>query len=233
MGGNYPGGRYVMTLRVREFAFLLCIFSTASSAQAQRAELTDKDIDDAIAIGLKAKGGEQGLELREGGFLRSTGAATTTGFVVVIYTPTTWVRQAASDAAKQYKAFTRADVTDDMRAPILRVIVHADTPLEMTPNARYRAASVEHVVLQDRKRTTAIQPLSLQPFEATVSNALGARETFQSQHATFSLAALQTLRGSADAEFVVTVVGSGADSLGRARNEKHFDVKRSELKRLP
>jgi hypothetical protein len=41
----------------------------------------------------------------------------------IVYTPITWIRQLASDAAKEYRPFTIADVREDDKAPVLRVVV--------------------------------------------------------------------------------------------------------------
>ena len=216
-------------MAVAVFLLLLC----TADAFAQRPTLTEDELAEAIAVGLKAKGREQGLELRETGLLRMSGDGTS-GFSLVVYTPTTWIQHLASQAAKQYRPFTRADVTDDMRAPVLRVIAHADTPKTLDVEARRRAASVEHIVLQDRRRRSVLQPASIEPFETEVSNALGAAQTYTGLSATFPLEGVRPLRGAGGGdEFTITIVGSGRDSLGRARNEKHFEIKRGHFSRLP
>lgn len=211
---------------------LVVVALGAVAAEAQLATLTDEAIAAAIAVGEKAKGKEHGLEIQERSFNRMMGADTSRGYRLVLYTPTTWIRQLASEAAKQYEPFTVADVTDDMLAPVLRVIVHANTPTRMTET--HTASSAEHVVLRDKRRTIVVQPTRIAPFDADVSNLFGARLTYQSLQVTFPLDGLHEIRGpNGDAPFYVTVIGDRRDALGRNQTEKDFEIKRQHFSRLP
>jgi hypothetical protein len=212
-------------------ALVILAVAAPNGAFAQAAQLSEKDLDAAIEFGTKAKGKAQGLRLAEGGLIRSAGP--TTGFAITIYTPTTWVREQASRAAKKYQPFTRADA--EPVEPVLRVVAEPDVPRTMNAEARRRASSVEIVVIRDAGKTVALQPTKTEPFETELSNALGAEATYHGLIATFDLEKLRALRGpNGDAPFVITVVSTGgADSMGRDRTEKNFEVKDKHLASLP
>jgi hypothetical protein len=81
-----------------------------------------------------------------------------------MYSPLTWIKQQASDAAKQYRTFTRSDVTAEMLQPVLRIVVFPSTPTHVTAAGMRQASSVEHVVLRDVRRAKALQPTSKDAF---------------------------------------------------------------------
>lgn len=217
-----------MTRQTLVAVVLVAVVFNSSSAAAQMVSLTDEQIEVAIAAGAKQKGREQGLDLQDSAAsfmaaMSNTGGRQ--GFTVVMYTPTTWLRQQASNAAKQYRTFARADVTEEMLEPVLRVIVEADKPTHVS--GRVAASSVEHAVLRDKKRTTAIQPTYKEAYDDGVANAMGGKIDLESMQFKFPLEGLQEIRGAkGDQEFFLTVVGERSA-------EKNFEIKKKHFERIP
>ena len=211
-------------------AILIALTTTVS---AQQATLSDQSKATAIAAGTKDKGKLTGLVLEDSGqkFTNVLAALNHTpignaGFSLRVYTPTTWIAQQAADAAKAYRPFTTDDITDEMLAPILRVVVYPDTPTLLTGAGMSAASSVEHVVLRDANKTLVVQPTTEEPFTDTLSSALRDK-AYEGVTATFPLDALATLRGAkGDQEFLIVVVGAGT-------KERVFTVKSKHFERLP
>jgi hypothetical protein len=204
---------------------------TGSPATMKGAPPED-DVRRALAIGAAAKGGRRGLVLRDTGqgvmqamtaFSNAYGSGSrqaepSSGFWVEAWTPLSWVEQQSSNAAKQYRTLTTGNVAEEaMLEPVFRVVVHPDTPNEVSRAGMSGTSSVEHVVLRSQDRKIVIQPLSLEPFNEEAQNAMGAKVVFQGVMAQFSLAGLATVRG-VSGEFFITVIGAG-------REEKNFKVK--------
>lgn len=192
-------------------------------------------IADAIAIGAKQKGREQGLDMQDTGqgFLaainQSNGSqvGTSTGFSIVAYTPVTWVRQLSSNAAKQYQALAPSDLEDSDMAAVFRVYVQPDRPTFVTGDGMIGASSVEHVVLRDSGRKAVVQPVSKEATTEEVANAMGGRQVLQGLVAMFDLADLAAVRGPrGDGEFFITVIGTTGE-------EKDFKVKKKHFARIP
>jgi hypothetical protein len=201
----------------------------ASFAGAQTATLTTDAINAAIQVGEKQKNRDHGLTLHD--TLSALGAIadnpSSTGFSVVVYTPTTWVRHNAAVRAKKYQHLLLEDVDEDMREPILRVIANPDVPRQVTAKGARGSSSVDHVVLQDKTKEITIQPISMEPFTDDVKNALGASLTYAGMRANFKLEDLKELRGpNGDREFYVLVIGSTGE-------EKRFEVKKKHFDDLP
>jgi hypothetical protein len=198
--------------------------------------LTQQEKLEAVRIGLNAKGRFTGLNLSDTGrgisnaFVAMGNNPRNTpsgrGFSLVLYTPKTWVAQMASNAAKRYEAFTVDNITSDMISPVLRVIVHPDTPTQISGAGMRNTSSVEHVVLRDEAKTLVVQPSSDRPFSETVSSAL--RDvTYEGIEVTFLLTSVNELRGpNGDKEFLVVVIGRG-------RTERTFKIKKKHFERLP
>jgi hypothetical protein len=146
-------------------------------------------------------------------------SGTNTGFSVRVYTPKTWVEQLASNAAKEYRPFTVADITEEMLEPVLRVIVYPDKPTSVGFGSTNGTSSAEHVVLRDENKKTVVQPISKEPFSD--------RADYQGVVAKFSLDSVREVRGpKGDKEFLIVVVGA-------ATKEKEFKVKEKHFERLP
>ncbi len=193
------------------------------------------ELQAAIAIGQKNRGKRMGLYLVDQGrgimnalaaMGSSPGQGPTagSGFSLQVYTPLAWVMQMSADAAKRYQPFGPENVTTDLRMPVLRVVVYPDMPTEVSARGMTQTSSVDHVVLRDAQKKAVLQPVSEEPFQEEVANAMGGRAVFMGVRATFSLDDLQALRSPAG-EFHVTVIGD--------RNEKDFKVKTKHLKDLP
>jgi hypothetical protein len=189
---------------------------------------TREELEGAIKLGISQKGRCTGLQLQDGGrafmnALMKPSDQMGTGFSIVVYAPLEWIAQQASDAAKQYRPFTVDDVTDQLRLPVLRVVVHPDMPHNMTARGRATTSSVQHVVLRDDSKQIVAQPVAKEPFEEEASNALGAHATYMGLRATFSIDDLAKVRGpNGDGEFFVTVVGDGTAEKNFKVKTKHF-----------
>jgi hypothetical protein len=195
---------------------------------------TDQQIAANIQIGLKARGRTQGLVL-EDSFKRFTAALTaggtgptaSNGFSVTAYTPLAWVRQLASDAAKEYRQFGTESVSDEMLEPMFRVVAFPDTPNTVTAEGLRGTASVQHVVLRDESRKIVVQPVSKEPFVQEAANAMGGRASFEGLRLKFRMEDVRELRGTrGDREFFITVIGS-------TREEKDFRVRKRHFDDLP
>jgi hypothetical protein len=192
---------------------------------------TRDELEGAIRLGAAAKGRCTGLALQDGGraFMNALVKAryrSGTGFSIVVYAPLEWIAQQASNAAKEYRPFGISDITDELRQPVLRVIVHPDMPNNLTARGRAQTSSVQHVVLRDESKQIVSQPISKEEFPEEVSNALGAQATYMGLRALFGIDDLQRVRGpQGDGEFFVTVVGDG-------REEKNFKIKTKHFAHL-
>jgi hypothetical protein len=216
---------------MKRFVSACLVVVAAVTLSAQKVSLGDDDIAAALATGGKAKGKHQGLILRDSaqGFAAalgsSGGAQSSTGFWVEVFTPTTWLEQQASIAAKKYQIMT-APVAAELLEPVLRIIAHPDMPNTVNRKGLQGTASVEHVILRDEKKKVVIQPTWTEPFDEEASNAMGGKAAFTGLNAKFDVAAIKEIRGpKGDQEFFITVVGS-------TREEKDFKVKDKHFKEL-
>ena len=193
------------------------------------------DLANAVSVGTKAKGGRLGLVLRDSGqgFLKAmdafstgvngyeSGAAPTSGFWVEAWTPLSWIEQMASNQAKIFKTLTAENITDEMQEDVFRVIVHPDSPSEVTAAGAAGSSSVEHVVLRSEDKKMVIQPISTTPFTEEAANAMGGKIVYQGVMAKFSMADLREVR-HANGEFYITVIGAGRENKDFKVKEKHF-----------
>jgi hypothetical protein len=227
---------------MRNYLFVVAVFASVVSLSAQKQTLTDQDKADAVQFGVKAKGKLTGLLLQDSGqgwanalnamntglngYRNQSDTSTNTGFSVRVYTPKTWVEQLASNAAKEYRPFVVADITEEMLEPVLRVVVYPDKPRHLTGSGMSGTSSVEHVVLRDENKRLVVQPISKESFSDTASSALRDM-TYEGIIAKFPLDAVRELRGAkGDKEFLIVVVGAGT-------KEKEFKVKEKHFDRLP
>lgn len=226
-------------MRTTPFTCAIMIVTLGLAVSAQRPALTELDKADAINQGTRLKGKLAGLHLADSGQTWANAFAsldanayndpnTNTGFSLRIYTPKAWLMQLASFAAKEYRPFTLADITDDMLEPVLRVTVYPDKPSYVTASGLRNTSSVQHVVLRDLSKRIVVQPISKEPFEETAANAVGGRATFQGINAKFPLDGLREIRGpGGNAEFSVIVIGT------EGTKEREFRVKEKHFDRLP
>jgi hypothetical protein len=200
-------------MRFRVFVAVAVVASVVTLS-AQKQTLTDQEKLAAVQMGVKEKGRLTGLPLLDG----SGGAV----FSLLVYTPTTWIAQQASDAAKRYLPFTVADITEDMLLPVLHVRVHPATPTMLTAAGMQQASSVDHVILRSADKQVVIQPLTEVPFEEVASSAMR-DAVYTGMMATFPLDAVVALRTGKE-EFAIVVIG---------KREKEFKVKAKHFERLP
>jgi hypothetical protein len=180
--------------------------------------LTDDDIATAVFEG-RQRIGTHGLQLRD--------AAIRSRFRLQIHTPIAWIRQLASDAARDDRKFDVSDVTSEMREPILRVTAYSAFSESEAKAGSAGVSWVRHVFLRNESRSIVVQPLSKLPFAEHVVNATGSKAISQGLRLTFPIDAMRELRGpSGDAEFFITVVG------GRGE-QKHLRITRKQFADLP
>jgi hypothetical protein len=187
-----------------------------------------------------------GLVLRDSGrgFMNAMAALSTpkyqpvnahtygTGFWLEVYTPESWIALHKMWAAEEYREFTDNDVTDEMREPVLRVVVHPDIP--GTFDGQAMASSVKHAVVRSTfKEAIAVQPLSKEPFAErphgqAIQTVGGAVLEYSGVLVTFPLDAVLALRDAdkqSKGEFIITVIGES--------EKKDFKVKTKHFERLP
>ncbi len=228
---GYPHKKaYMLKMHAALPSLVVCLAVVIVSGQSQT--LTLQDRTDAVRVGVKAKGKLTGLSLTDttrafaNSLTRTANSyAETDGFSLRVYTPRTWVEQLASNAAKEYRPFVVADITEEMVEPMLRVIVYPDKPTMLVAGGTHRASSVEHVVLRDEDKRMVVQPTSKEAFTDMASSALRDM-AYQGVVAKFPLSAVRELRGPrGDKEFLIVIVGE------RTR-EKVFKVKEKHFERL-
>jgi hypothetical protein len=119
------------------------------------------------------------------------------------------------------------DVTESDRLQVLRIVVNPDTPEAVVAGRGMRdSSSVEHVVLRSEDKRDAVQPLTVDPYQVDVQNAMGAKLAYAGVVAVFRMSDLDVVRRPSEKrEFLVTVIGEG----GR---ERDFKVKEKHLSRL-
>jgi hypothetical protein len=188
--------------------------------------ISDDDVNRALAP--KAT---MGLTLREAnvGFMNAMGALggntrdNHSGYEVEVLTPITWITRAAHEAARKYVPFGPAEITDEMKEPVLRVVVHPDVPEQVRGHAI--SASADHVVLRSSDKKGVVQPLHVEPFKEEVKNAMGGSMELQGVVALFNLEAVRAIAAvDPKGEFLITVVGT---------RERDFKVKTKHFENLP
>lgn len=143
--------------RLHRLVILAALIASPVSAQS----LTDADIEKAIALGDK----------KFGDYV----ADSTPGlYNVYVFGRLARVAYEASKAKKEYRAFTVADVAEELRRDEVRINVVADTPVFNTFTGYTVAAPIRRIVLKS-KSGEIIQPIDIvyEPREWT--NAVGGR----------------------------------------------------------
>ena len=150
-----------------------------------------------------------------------------TGFSVMLYEPRAWLGAQKARALKEFRTFEAEDVWNDDRLPVLRVIVHPDSPEYLTALGAAGATNAEHVVLRSVDRVQVAQPLSVEPTTEEFWSGLGARTSFAGLVAVFSMGDLERIRSASPGrELFVTIVGE------RKNSNKDFRVKQKFLAQL-
>lgn len=194
---------------------------------AQAQTMSDEAVATAVERGNKTTPDRVGLVLTPSGFgLKdfvgggislnplNSNANPWDGFAVVLFTPQTWVEQAAAKAKAVYKPFSINDVTDDMRRPVLRIFS--------------KQGYVERIVIRSADKASAIQ-LSASitcPDDAIYfGNNGGSLECRGFEFSMDEVRKIQSL--DKNKELLVTVI------LIQAAGERDFKVQKKHLKRLP
>src|SRR5260221_6548541 len=111
-----------------------------------------------------------------------------------------------------------------MRRPVLRVVVHPDSP---EVRAYAPSSSVSHVVIQTTaKKPVVLQPLAEEPFDQNFESMRGHVVELSGVTAIFSLDGLASIRAAdPKREFIIRIVGS--------YSSKNFQVKTKHFPNLP
>jgi hypothetical protein len=189
--------------------------------------LSNSEINQAIQNASRSRG-RVGLRLNDLQMSMVSNMACRTcgqsGYTVTIYTPQEWVELAARRAAQEMLPFGMADVSPEMRLPLMHVLALPSTPRYLNGAGFSMASSVHRVVLTDTSRQ-----LTVQPFQsgngAVETNSAFRSATFATGSASFRMSDVQRLRASdPKSEFFVVVVGD--------RKNKFFKVKAKDFKTL-
>ena len=202
----------------------------SAAAQAPVAEahaLSDAEVVAAIEKGSHLKPSQIGLTLNDVQTAVFSGMACKTcgqsGYTVTIYTPEKWIEHLASDAKRELAPFGVADVTDDMRQSVLRVVAMPSQARYITGAGLAGSSSVHRVVLADKSKKDLIQPVSNEQGTVQGNSAFRSAE-YTSALTTFAMSDVARIRGDDEGEFFVVVVGD--------HQNKYFKVKTRMFKSL-
>lgn len=161
-------------VRVATAAILLGLATLPAGAQPSEA-----DIAAAIQQGMSNKNRMAAVRLDgDGGFSATRYAP----FVVVAMGPLNRVQDAAATAAKEYRPFTREDVTPEMLADEIVIAASPKTPSSVSATP-YRA---DRIVIQTRtKPPVTFQPTRMTPMPVEWANGFGAKVSSQGIEAVF------------------------------------------------
>jgi hypothetical protein len=146
------------------------------------------------------------------------------GYTIIVYTPEDYIEYLAVQARNEMMPLGLADVTPQMRQPVLHVFALPSTANYINGNGLSMASSVHRVVLTDTSRAVIVQPL--ESTNGSVENNSAFRSvTYQSAGATFPMTEVVRLRGmDPKGEFFIVVVGDNQN--------KYFKVKEKYAKAL-
>jgi hypothetical protein len=145
------------------------------------------------------------------------------GYTVKVFTPLKWIEFQAASAKRELLPFSMADVTPEMREPLLRVIAEPSKAVYINGTGLAGASSVHRVVLADRNKQNLVQPLTNERGSVEDNSAFRS-VTYSNAFATFRLADVDAIRGNLDEEFFVIVVGDNQN--------KYFKIKTRMFKSL-
>lgn len=201
---------------LRSVVIAVTVAATPIALTAQKPLTDSRQIVAALERGAAVRNG--GLILRDEAIVTSP----TTGFLVWTWSPTEWLVQQASAAAKEHRVLTIEDVPDEWTERVLRVEVQPSFPTHVRSAALGR--SVQHVVLRSIDRAATVQPLSKDLFDMEMRNEGGAVLTFTGARVQFALDDVHKLRArDKKGEFFITVVAAkGYGDKDFRVKEKHF-----------
>jgi hypothetical protein len=190
-------------------------------------QLTDDQVNQAISVGNSSRH-QIGLILNDQQqvFFSAMACRTCaqTGYSILVYNPEQWIERNAAHARSEMQPFSLADVTDEMRAPLLHVIALPSRAAYLTGAGMSLSSSVHRVVLNDTARQTTIQPIDVR--KATLQGNSAFRSVdYTMASVDFPLSTVAGLRArDAKGEFFIVVVGDNQN--------KFFKVKSKYLKTL-
>jgi len=192
------------------------------------ATLSDAQVIAAIDNAIHGKYHEFGLTLNDAQTNFFSGLACDTcavsGFTIIVFTPEQYVENSAAYAHGEMKPFGLADVTPEMRKPVLHVLAQPSKADYINGNGLSMASSVHRVVLTDTGQAEIVQPLEVSNRSIESNSALRS-VTYQNAEATFAMSDVMKLRArDAKGEFFIVVVGDS--------QKKYFKVKEKFAKAL-
>lgn len=214
-------------MTTRSIVFIVLLATFALPAQAQ--QLTKAEIEQAVAAGARSNPNDIGVVMTARPTFKERlalaaidtfggGAEFWTGFVMAVYTPTSWIQMASSRASASFERL--GNVNGEMAKPVLRVF--------LKPNARSRA------VIRSVDERNVLKPMLSRPCTKIVQ--FGDEVSQDCVELQFDLGALRDIQDS-KGEFLVTVMVTGMDSSDGAAREvemrRDFKVKRKHLDDLP
>lgn len=141
-------------------ALLVTVALGLAGLNSQQAGLSSNEIAAAIDQGRRVK---EPMHVVVGEFARGVGG-------VYLRGPFSRIVTVAADAARKYRPFSVQDVTPEMAAPLLEVIVPAPEPSGTTWS---RGEDIEHVVVRSPGAKDVFQPSKVDRFTRTWGNAMG------------------------------------------------------------
>jgi hypothetical protein len=171
----------------------LCALPTAAYAQAAPVPLlSDSLVEAAIAYGRSHTDGLLGMPL---GVLTSrcgggAGGSGDCGYQIIVQGASGRIATLAAAAASQYRPYTAADVTPELRESYITVLVSPTAPW-LSPTGWTQQPNVDRVLLQSVEQLRAgqrevIEPVSVQPLPLEWDNGLGGHFTGSGQIAAFA-----------------------------------------------
>lgn len=179
----------------RQLFAVAIMLSSILSAPTRTQDVSDAAIETAIAAG-RAKKESQSVVV----------SPFSSSFTIVIDGPLIRVQRAAADAAKEYRSFTRADVSEDLLASVVNITAVPDKPVYNSIGKSWVVTpAATHLVIQ-AKSGPALQPTKTETFPMDWGNAFGATFHGQGIIGTFDLADVP------QTDFDVVVVTDGRET---------------------
>jgi hypothetical protein len=190
--------------------------------------LTDAQVQASIDDALHGKRHDVGVTLNDMQTLLLSAMACegcgVSGYTITVLTPEDYIEYLAVQARREMMPFGLADVTPQMRAPVLHIFAQPSTATNLTGAGLSLASSVHRVVLTDSGRSEIVQPLEVTTGTVESNSALRSF-TYQSAGAVFPMSEVARLRAmDAKGEFFIVVVGD--------IQNKYFKVKERYAKML-
>lgn len=206
-------------MKISKLAWILIILASASSLAAQASgpnaaeRLTDAEVRAAINKGINEKPGSVGVSMQQHHFMGPF-------FSITVYRPGGLIEYQAAEAHRLLKPFTIDDVTEAMRARVIAVQANPSIPTES--QYRSEAESVSHVVIQDSKKSTIIQPILEETFTNSYAASIGNPFELSGKHDIFPYQAVMDLCIKQDGcKIIVTIIGES--------RRKDFEISAKDL----